>query len=377
MSRGLDVRPVAGRADLGRFLRLPWRIYERDPNWVPPLLSDVRKALDPRKHPFHQHADVSTFLASRDGVTVGRIAAIVNRAHNDFHHDRTGFFGLFECVDEQPVADALLRTAEAWLRERDMNAVRGPVNFSTNDEVCSPGVLIEGFHRPPVILMGHTPPYYARLLEGAGYEKAKDLIAYWLEGRAAPSRIRRAYDRLQRDGSVRLRSLDLKDLDAEIDRIQSVYNSAWERNWGFVPMTSVEIEHMAKHLEPVVNPRLCPLAEVDGEVVGFALGLPDYNMALRHANGRLFPFGIFKLLWHRRRIDAARTITLGLKAGFRNRGLDAAMITHIYIEGNSLGIWRSECSWILEDNWDMRRGLERIGAVADKTYRVYGKTLRS
>jgi GNAT superfamily N-acetyltransferase len=377
MTAGLHVRPVAGRAERERFLRFPWRIYERDPNWVPPLLSDVRAALDPRKHPFHQHAEVATFLAWRDGAAVGRIAAIVNRAHNEFHDDRTGFFGLFECVDEQLVADALLRTAEAWLRERGMDAVQGPMNFSTNEEVCSPGIVVDGFHRPPVILMGHSPPYYRRLMEGAGYEKAKDLIAYWLEGREPPSRIKRAYDRLQRDGSVRLRSLEMKDLAAEIDRIQQVYNSAWERNWGFVPLTAIEIEHMAKHLRPVVNPRLCALAEVNGEVVGFALGLPDYNIALRHADGRLFPLGIFKLLWHRRRIDTARTITLGLKPGFRNRGLDAAMITHIYIEGNSVGIWRSECSWILEDNWDMRRGLERIGAVPDKTYRLYGRTLGS
>jgi GNAT superfamily N-acetyltransferase len=377
MTAGLHVRPVAGRADLERFLRLPWRIYERDPNWVPPLLADVRAALDAHKHPFHRHAEVATFLAWRDGVAVGRIAAIVNRAHNEFHEDRLGFFGLFESVDEQPVADALLRTAEEWLRERGMDAVQGPMNLSTNEEVCSPGVLVDGFHRPPVILMGHTPPYYASLLERAGYEKAKDLLAYWLEGREAPARIRRAYDRLLADGSVRLRSLDMKDFDAEVARIQEVYNSAWERNWGFVPLTGVEIEHRAKQLKPVVNPRLCVLAEVQGQVVGFALGLPDYNTALRHVNGRLFPFGIFKLLWYRRRIDTARTITLGLKPGFRNRGLAAAMITHIYIEGNSAGIWRSECSWILEDNWDMRRGLERIAAVPDKTYRLYGKTLRA
>jgi GNAT superfamily N-acetyltransferase len=375
MTAALEVRPVAGRADLDRFLRLPWRIYERDPNWVPPLLADVRAALDPRRHPFHQHADVATFLAWQDGTPVGRIAAIVNRGHNEFHHDRLGFFGLFECVDEERVASALLRTAEEWLRARGMDSVQGPMNLSTNEEVCSPGVLVDGFHRPPVILMGHAPPYYARLVERAGYEKAKDLIAYWLEGRAPPRRIKQAYDRLLRGGSIRLRSLDMKDFDAEIARIQTVYNSAWERNWGFVPMTSAEIEHLAKELKPVLNPRLCPIAEVGGEVVGFALGLPDYNVALRHVNGRLFPFGILQLLWYRRRIDALRTLTLGLKPGFRNRGLDAAMITHIYIEGNSIGIWRSECSWILEDNWDMRRGLERIGAVADKTYRLYGKTL--
>lgn len=375
MSGGVEVQPVEGRADLERFLRLPWRIYAADPLWVPPLLADVRTALDPAKHPFHAHADVALFLARRGSLPVGRIAAIVNRAHNQFHEDALGFIGLFECIDDQGVADALFAAAADWLRERGMTAVQGPMNLSTNEEICSPGVLVDGWHRPPVIMMGHTPPYYARLFERAGFVKSKDLLAYWLEGREPPQRLRRAYDRLTRDGSTRIRSLNMRRFDDEVATIQSIYNSAWERNWGFIPMAEAEIDHMARQLKPVVNPKLCVIAEVDGEPAGFALGLPDYNMALRHVNGRLFPFGIVKLLWHRRRIDAARTITLGLRPGFRNRGLDAAMIAHIYIEGNAAGIWRSECSWILEDNWDMRRGLERIGAVADKTYRIFEKPL--
>lgn len=375
MKPTVTVEPVAGRADLQRFLRLPWLIYAADPHWVPPLLSDVRAALDTDRHPFHRHADVATFLARRGHDVVGRIAAVVNRAHNTFHEDRLGFFGLFECVDDQGVADALLRTAEAWLRERGMTGVQGPMNLSTNEEISSPGVLIDGFHRPPAIMMSHTPPYYATLLTRAGYTKSKDLLAYWLEGREPPPRLQRAYDRMLRRDDLRLRSLDMRNFESEVAAIQEIYNSAWERNWGFVPMTDAEITHLARQLRPVVNPRLCAMAEVDGEPVGFALGLPDYNRALRHVNGRLFPFGIVKLLWHRRRIDAARTLTLGLKPGYRHRGLDALLITHIYIEGNRDGIWRTECSWILEDNWDMRRGLERIGAVADKTYRLFEKPL--
>jgi GNAT superfamily N-acetyltransferase len=377
MSRDVEVRPVAGRGELEIFVRLPWKIYAQDPHWVPPLMSDVRNALNPRRHPFHAHADVATFLAWRGTEAVGRIATIVNRTSNEFHQDGTGHFGLFESIDDAGVATALLRTAEEWLAARGMTRVEGPMNLSTNEEICSPGVLVEGFHRPPVIMMAHSPPYYPALIEQAGYEKTKDLIAYWLEGREPPPRLRRAYDRILAAGGITLRSLDMRRLDSEIDRIQEVYNSAWERNWGFVPMSGAEIDHMAKQLKPVVNPRLCALAEVDGEVVGFALGLPDYNVALRHVDGRLFPVGIFKLLWHRRRIDSARIITLGLKPGYRHRGLDALMITHIYIEGNKAGIWRGECSWILEDNWDMRRGLERIGAVPDKTYRLYGRTLAS
>jgi ribosomal protein S18 acetylase RimI-like enzyme len=375
MNGDITVTPVAGRSDLETFLRLPWRIYAGDPHWVPPLLSDIRNALDPAKHPFHRHAVVRLFLAMRGREAVGRIAAVVNRAHNEFHQDRLGFVGLFESFDDQRMADALFGTAEAWLRDQGMNRVRGPVNLSTNEEICSPGVLVDGWHRPPVIMMGYTPRYYAALFEGAGYSREKDLLAYWLEGRDPPARLRRAYDRLIRDPAVRVRSLDMKRFEAEVAAIQDIYNSAWERNWGFVPMNPAEIDHMAKQLKPVVNPRLCAIAEVDGVPVGFGLGLPDYNMALRHVNGRLFPLGIFKLLWHRRSIDAARIITLGIKPGYRHRGLDAAMINHIYFEGSNTGMWRGECSWILEDNWDMRRGLERMGAVADRIYRIFDKPL--
>jgi GNAT superfamily N-acetyltransferase len=373
----VGVREVAGRADLERFLRLPWRIYAGDPNWVPPLLSDMRTALDPQKHPFYAHADVALFLARRGRDVVGRIAAVVNRAHNEFHEDRLGFFGLFECIDDQGVADALLGTAEAWLRERGMTVVRGPMNFSTNEEVCSPGVLIDGWHRPPALLMGHNPRYYAELITRADYVKSKDLLAYWLESEATPARLQRVYDRLLRDGRVKLRSLDVRRFDEEVAVVRDIYNSAWERNWGFVPMTAAELDFMARHLKPIVEPKLCSFAEVDGEAVGFVLGLPDYNVALKHVNGRLLPFGFVKLLWYRRKIAHCRTITLGLKPGYRSRGLDGLLIAHLFIEARKVGIWKGECSWILEDNWDMRRGLDRIGGMPDKTYRLFEKPLHS
>jgi GNAT superfamily N-acetyltransferase len=375
MSAAVEVRPVGGRADLERFLRLPWRIYADDPLWVAPLLSEVRSVLDPARHPFHRHAEVATFLAWRGREPAGRIAAVVNRSHNDFHDDRTGFFGLFESIDDQGVADALLATAEAWLAERGMTSAQGPMNLSTNEEICSPGVLIEGFHRPPAIMMAHTPKYYARLLERAGYVKAKDLYSYWIESPEPNPRLRQAYDRLLRSGEITIRSLDMRRFDEEVDTIQRIYNTAWERNWGFVPMMPEEITHMAAQLKPVVNPRVCAIAEVYGSPVGFVLSLPDYNIALRHVNGRLFPLGIFKLLWYRRGIDTVRTITLGVVPEHRGRGLDALLIAHINLKAMEVGIWRGECSWILEDNVPMRRVLERNGAVADKTYRVYEKSL--
>lgn len=369
------VAPARDSGSLDRFIRLPWRIYADDPAWVPPLLSDVRKLLDP-SHPLHEHADAEYFLALRDGEPGGRIAAVVNHRYNDFHDVRTGFIGLFESVDDQEVADALLETATEWLRERGMTEVIGPFNLSTNDELYSPGILLDGFDRPPVLLMAHNPPYYAGLFEGAGWEKAKDLLAYWLEDEAPPPRLVRAMDRVQRsvEGLV-IREMDLKRLSQEVERIKEVYNSAWERNWGFTPLSDAEIRHLAKDLKPIVDPRFALMAEVDGEPIGFALALPDYNQALKHVNGRLFPFGLLKLLWYRRKIDRVRVITLGLKPEYRRRGIDALLYLRIYQNGIPAGYTKAEASWILEDNWGMRRGLERMGAYVYKTYRVYGRPI--
>ena len=371
----VEVRQVAGRRERDAFLRLPWRIYGDDPAWVPPLLHDVRTLLDPDRHPFHEHAEVACFLAWRGDRPVGRIAAILNRAHIEFHEEQAGFFGLWETIDDAGVAGALLETAEQWLSERGMRTIRGPFNLSTNDELYSGGVLIDGFGFPPIVMMAHSPPYYPSLLEGAGYSKSMDLLSYWLAGEQPPERLTRGADRILRREGIVIRPIDMRRFDAEVAVVQDIYNSAWERNWGFLPMTGAEIQHMAKQLRPVINPRLCAIAEADGEPVGFALGLPDYNQAIRHVNGRLLPFGLLKLLWYRRRIDAARVLTLGVKRGYRNKGLDALLILHIWREGVRAGYAKGECSWILEDNWDMRRGLERIGASVYKTYRVYEKQL--
>lgn len=373
MTRGhVRVDAVRGRRDLKRFLTLPWRIYTDDPEWVPPLLADRKALLDRRTHPFHDHAEAEYFLARRGDDVLGRIAAVVNHRHNEFHGDRTGFFGFFESVDDPAVAGALLSTAQAWVADHGMDRIRGPMNLSTNEE-C--GLLVSGFDRSPAVMMTHNPPYYARLLEAAGYAKAKDLLAYWLEGPEPPQRLVRGVERLQRSEEVEIRSLDKRRFRDEVGRIQQVYNSAWNRNWGFVPMTDAEFENLAAELRPVVEPTLCLIAEVRGEPVGFALALPDFNQALRHIDGRLFPFGLLKLLWYRRKIDTARIITLGLKPDYRRMGLDAALYLRLYRNGVAAGFTRAECSWILEDNWEMRRALERLGAEVHKTYRIYEKRL--
>ncbi|MEO5509829.1 MAG: GNAT family N-acetyltransferase [Longimicrobiales bacterium] len=371
----MTVRPVTGDADLDEFIKLPWRIYRDDPAWVPPLLMDVRAVLNTAKHPFHRHATMQLFVALQGDEVVGRIGGIVNATHNKFHDDTTGFIALFECIDDQAVANALFAAAEAWLRAQGMTSALGPMSLSTNEELVSPGVLIDGFDTPPSILMGHTPRYYVPLFANARYDKAKDLIAYWVPGHDVAGRIEQTAERLMKRNRLTIRPLDMKRLDEEVATIQRIYNTAWERNWGFIPMTGDEIEYMAKQLKPVVNPNLCGMAEVDGEAIGFILGLPDYNQALKHVNGRLFPLGLFKLLWYRRKINAIRVITLGLRPEFRGKGIDALLILHVFREAQKLGMARGECSWILEDNMPMRLAIEKIGGDAYKTYRIFEKPL--
>ncbi len=375
LDRGIDVRPISGRHDLDAFVRLPWRIYRDDPQWVPPLLYEVRKVLDRSRHPFHAHADVEYFLARHHGQVLGRIAAGVNHRFNEFHGVRAGIFGLFECVDDVQVARALLETAQAWCRARGMGILQGPFNFSTNDELYSPGVLIHGFEHPPVMLMAHTPPYYAGLLEACGFGKARDLLSYWLEGQEPPERLVRGVARLAQAQDVVVRPLDLRRFGEEIERIKEIYHSAWERNWGFVPMTDAEFDHLARNLRPVVDPRFCVLVEIGGEPVAFGLQLPDLNRAIKPLNGRLLPLGWLKFLWHKRRIRVLRVLTLGVKPQYRHKGLDAMLMLHLFREGLKAGFTGAESAWILEDNLSMRRGLERLGAHPYKVYRVYEKPL--
>lgn len=369
------VAPVRDARTLNQFIRLPWRIYADDPAWVPPLVADVRKVLS-HEHPFHHRATVQCFLALRDGEPVGRIAAVVNDQYNEFHHTRTGFIGLFESIDDPGVARDLLQTASDWLAERGMTEAIGPFNLSTNDELYSPGILLDNFGRTPVLMMAHNPPYYARLFEAAGWQKERDLLSYWLEDDRTPQRLLRGVERLTGsiDGLV-VRQVEMARLDHELEKLKEVYNSAWQRNWGFAPLSDAEIARLARDLKPIVDPRFALLAEVHGAPVGFALALPDYNQALRHLNGRLFPFGFAKLLWHRRNINGLRVFTLGLKPEYHKRGIDALFYLKIFQNGLAAGYRSAEASWILEENWGMRRALERMGAYVHKTYRVYGRRL--
>lgn len=376
MSDTISVIPAAPRSDeMEAFIRLPWSIYEGNPVWVPPLLRDMRVMMDPKRHPFHAHSEVQAFLALRGGRPVGRIAAIHNRRHVEFQGERTGFFGFYECGRDEAASSALLDAAADWLRERGLEAMRGPASFSTNEQA---GLLIEGFEDPPAVMMPYNPPYYAPQLEAYGLQPAKTLVAYFLYGPEPPEYLVRAAGLVERRTGVRIRSLSMREFARDLQIIRDLYNSAWERNWGFVPMTDAEIDHMAKELKPVVDPRLTLIAEdAENRPVGFALALPDFNQVLKRLNGRLFPFGVLKALWLRRKIDRLRVLTLGVRPEYRGKGLDALFYLGIFRGGNSQGILQGEFSWVLEDNDLMRRALERMGAHVYKRYRLFDKALRS
>lgn len=375
-ARDVHIREIPHGASMKPFIELSWKVNAGDPQWVPPLRMALEPVLDRKKHPFHQHADVAYFLAERGGEVVGRIAAVVNHQYNTFHDDRTGFFGFFECIDDAGVGAALLDAAAEWLRARGREVMRGPMNFSTNDEFSSPGVLIDGFDTPPTVMMSHNPRYYGGLMDAAGMEKAKDLVAYWIPPRI-PERLQNAMERLAKRAGVTIRSVRLKELKSEVAKVQEVYNAAWSQNWGFVPMTEAEFNHMAKEMRPVVDADLVLLAEKeDGEPIGFLLALPDLNRAFKHLpDGRLFPFGVFKFLWQKRKIDTARLLTLGLKPGYQHLGLGAAMYTRLLQIGVAKGYKGAEGSWILEDNHEMCTALEKLGADKYKRYRVYDRVL--
>src|SRR3954447_7328132 len=300
------------------FIGFSWTINARDPHWVAPLRYIFNALLDREHHPFYEHADVALFVAERGGKMGGRIAATANYRANEFQGNTTGYFGLFECIDDEGVAHALLERAAEWLKAKGRTSMQGPFNLSTNDELYSGGVLIEGFDTPPVFMMGHNPPYYQRLFEAAGgFGKAKDLVAYWLPHNQPPVRLLQGIERLGKREGWRIRPVNMKRFKEEVGIVMGVYNSAWERNWGFIPMTEAEFDGMAKEFKPVVDPNLVLIAEtLEGEPLGFLLALPDLNRAIKPLrSGRLLPFGIFRFLWEKRKIRTARVLTLGMKPG--------------------------------------------------------------
>jgi GNAT superfamily N-acetyltransferase len=378
LTEGLRVRAARDRRDLKRFVDLPYRLHARDPLWVPPLRRDVELLLSREKNPFFEHAEAEYFLAERDGEVVGRIAAISNHLHNETHGDRVGFFGFFETIDDQAVADRLLEAAAEWCRAKGHDVLRGPASFSVNDE-C--GLLVDGFDTPPALMMPHNPRYYVTLLERAGFAKAKDLWVY--EGGRedryvpVPERLARGTELIRQRMGITIRPLDMKDFEGEVERIKELYNAAWEKNWGFVPMTEHEIDHLAEQFKPVVIPELVPMAVKDGKLIGFGITLPDLNVVFRpNRSGRMFPM-ILKLLWvlKTRKIRRARILLLGVLPEYRGKGVDAMLYHWIWTKSGERGIYWGEAGWILEDNPAMNAGLEKMTFKVYKTYRLYDRPI--
>jgi GNAT superfamily N-acetyltransferase len=369
----VEVTRVETALEKDRFIRFQWEIYDGDLHWVPPLLMERREFLDAHKNPFYQHAEVALFLARRGGKVVGRIAAVEDRNFNAFHGTRTAYFGLYESVNDPGVAAALFQAARDWARWRGLDRIMGPLNLSTNYEV---GLLVEGFDSAPYIMMPYNPRWYGELFEACGLVKAKDLFAWERSARTPPpERFVRIADKIRQHEEITLRSANLKEFEAEAARIKEIYNAAWEKNWGFVPMTSAEFDKLAKDLKQMLVPDLAVIAEHRGEPIAFSLTVPDYNQALRHVNGRLtrfgLPIGLAKLMWHSRKIDKVRLIALGVKAGWRRRGLDALLIVEAVRRANALGYAGGEVSWTLEDNDLINRAIEASGCTKTKVYRVY------
>ena len=372
----LSVRPVHTTADLRRFIALPYALHRGDPQWVPPLRMDVKKMLNREKNPFFHRAEAEYLIAEgqrgRGAEMLGRIVAVHNRAHNAFHDDRVGFFGFFECVNDQGVADALLAAAAAWLRTRGLDTMRGPASFSTNDE-C--GLLVHGFDTPPTLLNPHNPPYYVDLVERAGFTKVIDMFQYQLTNPQLPERLVRGARLLAERKKITLHKLDMRRWDEAIETIKAIYNSAWEKNWGFVPMTDAEVDYLAAQLKPVVVPDLVVFCKQDGKTIGFAAALPDLNVALKtNPSGRLFP-GVLKILWAARKVTRIRIWALGLLQEYRMSGADALMYHWIWEKGYALGHRWAEAGWILEDNTAMNNGLLRMGFEPYKTLRFYDRPL--
>ena len=365
----IEVVPADNKKLLKEFVELPFRLYRGDPYWVPPLRMAVNELLDRRKHPFYTNADAEFFLALRDGRTVGRVAAIVDRNYNKFHDEQAGFFGFFEAENDPAVASALLLRARDWVFERGAKFLRGPMNPSTNYE-C--GMLVEGFDSPPMVQMTYNPPYYPALMDGLGLRKSKDLYAYLQHSDTLDTdKIGRVADKALAKHGVRVRPIDMKNFDADVERVWEVYNSAWERNWGFVPMTREEFLLQGKEMKQILKPDLVLIGEKEGRVVGFALALPDINQALIHTNGNLFPTGLLKILYYQRLVKNVRVLALGVVEEYRASGVAAGFYVTLWRNAKRLGFGPSEMSWILEDNVLMNRSLIAMGAKKYKTYRIY------
>ncbi len=370
----ITVIPVKSKKELGSFIDFPHDLYAGDPNYVPELFIAQRDLLT--KHPFLKHNSLQCYLAYHDHKIIGRIAAILNNHHNEFYKANDGFFGFFDVINDQQAASLLFAEAVKWLKERSAGTIIGPVNFSTNEPS---GLLIEGFDSPPVVMMTYNAPYYAGLIEKAGLHKKVDMIAYKFGDEGYNERSFKMLDALQerlRRSDIIIRKLDMKRYNQEAMALREVYNSAWDSNTGFVPLTDDEFDYLAKDLKLIVDPAFCNIAEHNGKIVGFSLTIPDINQILiKIKRGRLLPTGIFKLLLNKKKVQGIRIFALGVIEGYRKRGIEAVLYGNVIKEYKARGLKYAEAGWILENNDMMNKALIDINGDPYKTYRLYEKAI--
>jgi hypothetical protein len=378
MSANLTITPVTDRKGLLQVVEFPFKLYRDDPNWVPPLIEERLDFFNTKKNPFYEHARYQLFLARREDEIVGTVGAVVDDNHNQFHNEKMGAFGFFETVNDPEVSAALLGQAEQWVRGQGMSIVRGPMNFSTNQEVAC---LIDGFETPPMVMMTHNPRYYPQLIENCGYVKAMDVYAYMSclpeDFENAPAKLLHVAEKAAQKAQLRIRKVNMRHLEQEVPLLKQVYNQAWERNWGFVPMTEHELDHLVGGLKAIVDPNLVFVAETaDGKPAGISITLPDIHQALRWSGGgHMFPFGLAKFMWQRRKISQCRLLIMGVIEEYRSMGIDAVFYAETAKAAMAHGYKQIESSWILESNTMMNRILQRLGGRRYKTYRIYEKAL--
>jgi ribosomal protein S18 acetylase RimI-like enzyme len=377
MSNEIKIIPLSGTSrDITRFLKVSYPIYEKDPNWVAPLLIDLKKVFT-RENPLFEHARMQLWIARQGQRDLGRIAGIVDDHFNRTAEKAAAFFGFFESVDSDAVSEGLFEACFDWARRQNAKVLQGPMNPTTNDE-C--GLLVEGFDSPPVFMMTYNPAYYLGLLERQGFKKAKDLLAFHIDLATLPmERLSRIAAKVrERNRGLVFRPVRKKTLEKDIIKVKEVYNEAWGENWGFVPMTDAEVDFMAKRLKPLLMEGLIWLAEAGPEPIGFLLALPDYNPALQPLRGSLMTpkvLGFLPYLLGWKRPTRTRVLTLGVKQAYRSKGLESALLIEGLKVGFDAGVRESEASWILEDNVMMCRVLEAIGGRPYKRYRIYERTL--
>ncbi|WP_257670051.1 hypothetical protein [Parapedobacter tibetensis] len=367
---------IKDKRGVKRFIDFPHKLYEADAHYVPELFVSQQEMLWPGSHPFYEHSSAQLFLVCNGDKIMGRIAAILNNNHNAYTGNKEGFFGFFDCINQQEIADMLLNAASAWLRSKGMENMIGPINLTTND-TC--GLLVEGFDCPPVIMMPYNKPYYEHLLVQYGLRKKTDLFAYRVSKATANQKavklVGKLEERLQTKGIV-IREINMRDFKNEIIKVREVYNKAWDKNLGFVPMTAAEFTHAANSMKLILDHRFCIVAEKEGKLVGFALGIPDINqIQINIKKGRLFPTGIFKLLLNKKRTDTLRVLMLGVIEGYRKMGIEACLYGRIINNAAHTRIRQAECSWMLEDNYLMNHAIEQINGELYKRYRIFEKKL--